>query len=1028
MSADARIYAGYRCWRPDWVDETISTEAVTSSPAVFLATHRPLQIARTPVQTTDLQDRSAVRVVDEATVLKDFVQRRPVNGVLIMPVVGQSGTGKSHLVRWIREHLEERADRRVVYIEKTNTNLSGVVRALLSGLEGEQFDVIRQEVDRVVTDYDARRLPGELLTQLALSIEFATVDETKPDVRYRRGLVGPGRLSALLRDDIVYTRLLAPDGVISRLAKEIQQGRSADDPDRRFGFEVSDFPTDLHDIASAGAAAQGLMRQLAASEDLLATAVQLLNENLDQAVLRLANLTGGQLQQAMLDIRRELHGKQEIVLLVEDFAVIQGVQRDLLDAITEVSVREGRDELAPIRTLMAVTRGYYETLADTVTTRVAAGVPYLYDLDITFGEGKSEVTASHLADFAARYLNAARLGREALEQARSAKGRDPEAWVPNACEDCPFKDKCHDAFGVSTDGHGLYPFNASVLGRTVRSRSSSEVFNPRAVLGRVLRPVLENHYEELAEGKFPPESFSRDFPLNVRDRPLLPEVVTTLRRSDPVDVERRTVLLEYWGGAPGTAVNLKEGIHEAFKLPMVSSFQTALPDAHGSGDEDPDQERNDRESPVWLKRGMTALENWYGRGEVLPQDVARRLREAISQAVQGRVSWNDELMAAATKDELKQVLRDRNAFGVRIEDAAGEAGQQEPGPATVRIARNDVNAAMLRALLMRSNAGHWNFPGGPDQARHFSSLVDAWASKLVAGVRELRGADNEEVAGAAVSASLVSALVLGVDGARSREHADLLRAVFDEGEGIGSPADTELRARQWRDMAAAVVAVRPALVAGLRAVGGAAQGDGQMQLIDPDRLLPHVKAAAIEPVLEAPQEAPGWLVAALKPLGEKLEGAVDAQWQQLEEWLGVVQPAFGGPSDVPDVLAGLNRALEESSQAGLYAGGRAGPASEMLDLLTAARKYAWSTVDDIVTALEACGDDKLRRLREAAVDRGRSYAAMRDLAIRSDIWLDGSLDRAEVRLRDDVPEEGLALVVLLEELDEHIQRLAGGAS
>ncbi len=126
------------------------------------------------------------------------------------------------------------------------------MRALLSGLEGEQFEVIRQEVDKVVTDYDERRLPGELLAQLALSIEFATVDETTPDVRYRRGLIGPGRLSALLRDEVVYTRLLAPDGVIARLAKEIQQGRSADDSDRRFGFEVGDFrPTCMTSLVPA---------------------------------------------------------------------------------------------------------------------------------------------------------------------------------------------------------------------------------------------------------------------------------------------------------------------------------------------------------------------------------------------------------------------------------------------------------------------------------------------------------------------------------------------------------------------------------------------------------------------------------------------------------------------------------------------------------------------------------------------------------------------------------------------------------
>ena len=50
----------------------------------------------------------------------------------------------------------------------------------------------------------------------------------------------------------------------------------------------------------------------------------------------------------MLEIRREFarQGK-EIVLLIEDFALIQGFQRDLLDAIIEVGEREGRGDLAP---------------------------------------------------------------------------------------------------------------------------------------------------------------------------------------------------------------------------------------------------------------------------------------------------------------------------------------------------------------------------------------------------------------------------------------------------------------------------------------------------------------------------------------------------------------------------------------------------------------------------------------------------------------------------------------------------------
>ncbi len=128
------------------------------------------------------------------------------------------------------------------------------------------------------------------------------------------------------------------------------------------------------------------------------------------------------------------------------------------------------------------------------------------------------------------------------------------------------------------------------------------------------------------------------------------------------------------------------------------------------------------------------------------------------------------------------------------------------------------------------------------------------------------------------------------------------------------------------------------------------------------------------------------------------------------------------------MLEALTRALEESNQAGLYAGRRAGTAAEMSELLRVARKYAWSTIDEVAIALEKAGADGAQRLREAAVDRGRSYAAIRSLAESADIWLDASLNRAEARMQDDAPEEGRALVGLLEDLDQQIHELADGSA
>ena len=119
-------------------------------------------------------------------------------------------------------------------------------------------------------------------------------------------------------------------------------------------------------------------------------AVDLLNQHLEAAVRNAYQLGAGRLYAAMLQVREEYarQGK-EIILLIEDFALIQGVQRELLDAITEAAIREGSGRYAPIRTLMAVTTGYFTDLPETVMSRVAAATTgYVYDLDVPFSPGQ----------------------------------------------------------------------------------------------------------------------------------------------------------------------------------------------------------------------------------------------------------------------------------------------------------------------------------------------------------------------------------------------------------------------------------------------------------------------------------------------------------------------------------------------------------------------------------------------------------------------------------------------------------------
>src|SRR4051812_18309074 len=153
-------FAGFVCWDKKTVTATIATEAVSPSKSVFLATHAPLDIHRTSVA----GGRPGVtRVVTEADVLEDFLTRPTNNGVLIMPVLGESGAGKSHLVRWIAAQATSTSRRQVIYLPKDNTSLAGVIERLLADNHGSPFDEIRADIARIGREISQEALERGLL-------------------------------------------------------------------------------------------------------------------------------------------------------------------------------------------------------------------------------------------------------------------------------------------------------------------------------------------------------------------------------------------------------------------------------------------------------------------------------------------------------------------------------------------------------------------------------------------------------------------------------------------------------------------------------------------------------------------------------------------------------------------------------------------------------------------------------------------------------------------------------------------------
>ncbi len=975
-------FSRYRCWETAAAAATLTTEAVSPSPAVFFATHAPLRIYRSPASGRR-SDNPGV-AVDEEEVRKDFLTRATANGILLMPVIGQSGTGKSHLVRWIKEKTPSTRDRQVIYLPKTHTSLKAVVKALLAEVEDGELDQLKADVDRMSIELDQKGLERRLLSHL-----YEALAAADPPPGQARVLGGPNGLAVLLLDPHVRDHLLRAGTLIPRLAASLLANRREGDPERPLTFTTEDLPLDILDVKKAAEVAQKRLMLIKARAELQEAAVAMLNEQLPVAVTNAGNIGSGRLQSALLKIRREFarQGK-EIILLIEDFALIQGIQRDLLEAIIEVGERDGRVVMAPVRTLMAVTTGYYQGLADTVLTRAKAATPYVYDLDVQFDaskEGMAEIVA-----FVGRYLNAARLGREKLDAEGVRSARD----VPNFCDGCDYRAQCHPAFGYSSDGHGIYPFNETALRRAIRARPARgkpDAFNPRAVIGEVVRNVLVEHGESLEEGTFPNANFRAEYPTALSERFLPSTVVTSLDTLDPLGADRRATFLEFWGDAPAEPVNLSPVMHHAFDISLLQLDGLEPPPGPGPGPEPP-KPLPSGDLPVSVQRTVDHVEEWFSRGRILNHGPANELRGIVREAIIRRCLWNDPLMPEPPVDVLKSAM----PAGSTLVSIEGAAAENRPGTADapIKFSRGATNSVFFQGLL-RAQVG--KVQGAADSVRRLSELADRHQDTLRRGVqRAQRTTDQDLLTG--LRASLIGAALAG-QAWPGMDDAALLAAALDEGRGWAR-GDTAMRTSAWQITLDRHREARGELVAGLRSGFGISRGvQGGVRMIDAARALPLLRSAARSWEWRTPEsELPPWVKKAVGRFAD-WGTLVEAQIVQLTQYLAEVRSYLPKGTKLSDTTSAVRDALNAAIEAGHAPNERA----QVEQMITHAEAQDWRALDRLESDLEkasAAGSpaDRPAALIIAAVrDRGAGLTVIRDFLADSDAWLTGALQAARMR-------------------------------
>ncbi|MEU2585644.1 protein DpdH [Streptomyces avermitilis] len=1004
------------CWEAREAPAIIPVEAESTSNGVFLATHTSI-----PIVLRDQVDSAIGGTVVDEHGLRRAVEELPADQPII-PILGKSGTGKSHLIRWLRINLKPDDSTRLIFVPKHRMSLRGILELILEHATSERAAELRAKV-AAATDAAADETTAQLRlrNELAVLVETrgADKDGTPEENELRAFLASAEGLPALLGDPVFRRRLLADNGPIARLVREKLSGKGSEDKEDAFGFSAADLDLSVDDVSKAGVDAASVASALASDAPLRDLAAKMLNEQLGPAVSEVFGIGGDDLKQLLVELRLDLHKQGlDLLLLIEDFSIFQGIQGGLIDAITLLPTETLA--LCPMRVVMAVTTGYFvNQMPETVYTRTYK----VFDLELP----ADKTAPFDPAGFAARYLNAVRVGskeidkhhledREVLDQETDER---PES---NHCLQCPVRDKCHQAFG-EIGGIGLFPFSKTALDRAIRSQSKGDAFVARDVLTRVLRPVLQRDQLELDEGRFPSTGFANDFHTGALD--VLDNVEDHVQLSTPGDPalsERRIRMVRFWGPGHGPQ-NLHPTIHEAFAIPPLPDLTTdqhTLPQSPAR--QEPSRPSDRPQTPLGgdvvfpppppaqasasaSKPSLVqAVDDWHKTGELI-QRHRTELRKIVHAAVIGFLGLEDGY-GGDSGDWTKGRVEFTPSFVVDTSIALDGSGLQT---ALVSIDHRNVDdVRVLRALAWVNAEGSWeDVPQGDALQSLCMNRVQEWADSVSAFL--LPSEDDDAELGRLAHALLTVSKAVGVADSYKSDALSRVKALFVSPRKLADAAERPLT-RRWQDrfIGAESKADRDLLQQRLLRLTSYRQGAGKPLAIDLPRLLRAMRDDAA---------AAAWPEHVPEPI-RNVVGNIEKRITMLDPLLGETRRLVPDVSDlggdVAEVAHALNTLLSDLAALGQSANS-INPSS-LHDAAKSVKASDLKKVTDQNAGLDAWPTLTAdQRLRLMTLDEGP--------ALRIRAWLDPALEA--VKVLEQKLQAGPASEAQ-REYDETLQRLVAG--
>lgn len=682
----------YTCWEPSEFKKVVHTEAEAIPDDVFLAVHTDNKINLSIYGNKQ-------RDVTYNKFLSEFLEGDYGNNVQAV-IEGESGSGKSHLVQWIRQHIPKTEKRYVLNIPKTETNLHSVLKNLIELLPNEkriEYNTKLQKKDvGLSNDLERKHI---FLSSLANSILMDKANDENEE--YLKDQLPNIFNDPYFRDNYFNNHPII-NNIISLIFDNSAINRNSD---KRQEFLLNHLPLNAANAVKAAEPTQEILAVMNdESDDLSNIALNIINRNLDKAISRTLNFTPDDLIELMSEIRRYLYeNDEELILLIEDFAQLQGVDTALLQVLTV----DGAGELCKIKWAMAVTTGYFEKLEDTVRTRMT----FKINMDSLWDKNDKGKQNEYILNLASKYLNAIRLGSKNIDDWYK-NYNNGESSIPNKCDGCQHKPTCIESF-EEVNGVALYPFNKTALLSMARTadKEKTNIFRPREFLNKVLYRNLNQASQELIKsGLYPDPSLLDDFSIHRLDT----EQLHILEQKDSVNYERRRTLIELWSNSP-KIVNINENIHNAFSLPLLSDVKVEEKSIPKQEAEPSIVVSEDKKSNPLLD----AIEAW-GKGAELRDNEKNQLTKIIYNAIETNINWD---MLPISKSLATTLMSPRHIY---FENQ--QTNKQRTG-IVLEIVCTSENAIVIKNLYKINNTK--SLPNDINSFAMIQNKIDIWSNYFI---------------------------------------------------------------------------------------------------------------------------------------------------------------------------------------------------------------------------------------------------------------------------------------------------------